>query len=222
LRTPLNNIRLYLGLLDRGRPEKRPTYMATLHRETDMLRGLIEDLLDLSRLEMNKEPPPLLQLDVNELAQTLVSDRDQLVAQSGRSLEAQLTFPVPPVLADRKMLTQLLTNLIANATNYTQPGGLIRVMSDYCETDGLPWVRITVSDNGPGISEEDQQHLFERFYRGEAALRSGAPGTGLGLAICQEIVSRHQGRLTLSSALGIGSEFCVWLPAAEAPASPPA
>jgi signal transduction histidine kinase len=70
-----------------------------------------------------------------------------------------------------------------------------------------------VSDTGPGISPEEQARLFERFFRGEAGRKSNAPGTGLGLAICQEIVQRHNGRITIESAVGQGSTFTVWLPA---------
>jgi signal transduction histidine kinase len=83
--------------------------------------------------------------------------------------------------------------------------------------DSTHWAGFRVSDTGPGISAEDQSHLFERFYRGQAGRESGAPGTGLGLAIAQEIVTRHYGRIEVKSAgvPGKGATFTVWLPAKE-------
>ncbi|MCX6028322.1 MAG: ATP-binding protein [Chloroflexi bacterium] len=234
LRQPLTNIKTYLYLLDRGKPEKRAGYLATLQRETDLLQQLIEDLLHLSRIDLGKAQPVLAPLDINRLVGTLVEDRGPLAAEHDLALHTALAPDLPAVMADAKMVTQVLTNLLANAMNYTPRGGTI-VVSTAARQDGggagergsrgdtqhaarntpTGWVTFSVSDTGPGIAAEEQTRIFERFYRGEAARVSRAPGTGLGLAICQELIRRHKGKITLESQIGQGSTFTVWLPAAD-------
>jgi PAS domain S-box-containing protein len=259
LRTPLTNVKTYLWLLDHGKPDKREHYMATLHRETDLLQHQIESLLQLSRLDLGKVQLTLAPMDVNRMAGLLISDRAILFSDRGLTLYFEPQLDLPPVLGDEKMLIQVLTNLMTNAMNYTPRGGTVTVSTAVQIADsewpiadsrpvlsaaeGLPiaddhrlsatshrlsatshrpsaishqpsqWVTFSVSDTGPGISPEEQARLFERFFRGEAGRKSNAPGTGLGLAICQEIVQRHNGRITIESAVGQGSTFTVWLPA---------
>ncbi len=214
LRTPLTNIKSYLFLLDRGKPEKRAQYMTTLRNETDLLQRLIEDLLDLSQLDRGKARFDLAPVDVNRLVAMLVDARALLVSQHRLTLEVHTEPGLPAVLADAQMLMQVLTNLIANAVNYTPAGGSIVLSSGLQRSDDQTWVTLTVKDTGLGITPEDQAHLFERFYRGDAARQVGVAGTGLGLSICQEIVARHNGKITLASQVGQGSTFTVWLPAA--------
>jgi signal transduction histidine kinase len=122
---------------------------------------------------------------------------------------------LPLAIADSNQLEQVLTNLIVNALNYTNRGGVVTIQAGeglLNDQDGV-WLR--VSDNGPGISATDLPHLFDRFYRGEAALESGSPGTGLGLAICKEIMERHQGKIEVESGPGRGASFTIWLPAVK-------
>jgi signal transduction histidine kinase len=215
LRTPLTNIKWYLWLLEHGKPEKRVQYMATLNSETDLLQRLIEDLLDLSRLDQGRARFDLAPVDVNRPVAMLVDARGSLVSERGLSLTVQTEPKLPPVLADANMLMQVLTNLIANAANYTPAGGRIVVSSGLQQRDGQPWVTLAVRDTGLGITPEDQALIFERFYRGEAARQTGVAGTGLGLSICQEIVQRHNGRIWVESAgEGQGSTFYVALPVA--------
>jgi two-component system phosphate regulon sensor histidine kinase PhoR len=204
--------------------------MATLHRETDLLTALIDDLLYLSRMDLGKIEPVLAPCDLNKLVGDLAGDRAALLADRGLRLEVNLAPALPLALADVKMIRQVLTNLMTNAMNYTRRGGTIAVSTGLEISDlrlqidsghnlqsaicDLQWVTFSVSDTGPGIPSEEQARLFERFYRGEAGRNSGAPGTGLGLAICQEIVQRHGGQITVESRVGMGSTFTVWLPAA--------
>jgi signal transduction histidine kinase len=230
LRTPLSSITSYLYLLDHGKPEKREQYMTTLHRETALLQRLIEDLLDLSRLDQGRTRFDLAPVDVNRLVAMLVDARALMVSQRRLTLEVHTEPGLPAVLGDANMLMQVLTNLIANAVNYTPAGGVITISTalrnrywvlgieesdtQYPIPDTqVPWVTISVSDTGLGITPEDQAHIFERFYRGEAARQVGVAGTGLGLSICQEIVQRHNGKITVESGVGQGSTFTVWLPA---------
>jgi PAS domain S-box-containing protein len=215
LRTPLTNLKLYLKLMEKGRPDKRTQYMATLDREANRLQQLIEDLLSLSRLDVGKAQPVRVQTDLNRLVSQLVSDRAALAGEKGLSLTTDLAPSLVPVMADEKMLAQVLTNLTTNAMNYTSAGGRIVVRTALRSTDGAQpaeWVTVSVIDTGYGVLPEEKQHVFERFYRGEAARRAGAPGTGLGLAICREIIDRHEGHITVESELGKGSTFTVWLP----------
>jgi signal transduction histidine kinase len=108
-------------------------------------------------------------------------------------------------------LERVITNLLANALNYTPEGGVV-VRTTTTTVDGEPWATVAVADTGLGIAQEDQARLFERFYRGNASRQAKAPGTGLGLAISQHIVALHGGRITFESTLGKGSTFTVWLP----------
>jgi PAS domain S-box-containing protein len=127
LRTPLANIMTYLWLLDHGKPEKHTQYVETLHRESDLLERLIEDLLHLSRLDLGTVQPVLAPVDVNQVVTLLVSDRALLFANRGLTLEARTAPNLPLIQADEKMLIQVLTNLMTNAMNYTPAGGAVTV-----------------------------------------------------------------------------------------------
>jgi signal transduction histidine kinase len=211
LRTPLANIKLYAGLLKHGKSEKLQHYLETLRRETLRLEKLIEDLLELSRLNAGTAPIMLNPIDVNQLIESLIADRASLIADRSLSLNTELGSNLPPVLGDPWRLEQVLSNLLANAMNYTPQGGTIAICTSQQEDDQQEWVTFTVEDTGLGITAEELPHVFERFYRGTAGRQSGAPGTGLGLAICQEIIDRLGGRITVESEPGHGTIFTVWL-----------
>ena len=211
LRTPLANIKLYLGLLDHGKPEKHEQYMATLLRETARLQQLIEDLLRISQLDLDAVHLPLTPIDVNQLLAQLVIDRASLVRDQGLRIESQLALDLPLAAANSTLLMQALSNLMTNATNYTPAGGTITLSTALQSSDDRAWVTCTLRDTGLGISAKDQQHIFERFYRGAAASDYTIPGTGLGLSICHEIVNKLGGRITVESEPGHGAAFTVWL-----------
>ncbi len=213
LRTPLANIRLYLSLLQDGRPEKQGHYLTTLDRESALLQSLIEDLLDLSQLDLGQTRANLRPVNLNELVGTLALDRKRLLEQRGLELWVDLSGDAAVVSADGRLLTQVLSRLLTNAMTYTPAPGKIGVsLAIRPDSDGRRSAVCAVSDTGPGITEEDRVHLFERFYRGSAATSSRAPGTGLGLSICDEIVRQHGGHIEVASVLGQGSTFEVWLP----------
>ena len=215
LRTPLTNIRLYLELVDRGRPEKFGDYMETLNRETERLVALIEDLLAVSRLDAGTAVPEPTPLDLNALAHGLVDDRQRLFSQKNLSVTFAPLAGLPRVEADERMLSQVLANLMTNAMNYTPAGGRISITTDVVPEGDGPWVRLTVADSGLGIPEEEKPQLFQRFFRGTASRRMNIAGTGLGLAICREILDRHGGRITFASKEGEGTAFTVWLKPAD-------
>jgi signal transduction histidine kinase len=220
-RAPLANIKLYLRLLDSGRPEKREQYMQTLQRETARLENLIEDLLSLSRLDLDATPTHNTPLDLHPLIAEMIADRSDLAARHGITLDYLPNAGLPLALAEPGMFAQVITNLLSNAINYTPPGGLVTISTGRRTLDQQEWVTVSVQDTGPGISAADRPHIFERFYRGEAARQSGASGTGLGLAICKQVVEKMEGRLTVESEPGQGAVFTIWLkPAAIEPMPP--
>jgi PAS domain S-box-containing protein len=211
LRTPIANVKLYISLLTRGKPEKYNDYLQTLRREAARLEKLIEDLLDLSRLDLGRQPIWLAPTDVNQLAAQLITDRTALAASRRLLIDYRAESPLALAHADPAMLSQVVSNLLTNAINYTPPEGLITVTTASRQRDEQTWITIAVQDSGPGISPHDLAHIFERFYRGEAGRKSGAPGTGLGLAISAQIMNKLGGSITVDSQSGKGAAFTVWL-----------
>ncbi|MBN1119610.1 MAG: GAF domain-containing protein, partial [Anaerolineae bacterium] len=213
LRTPITSLKLSHRLIEMD-PENREEYMGRLSREVNRLNDLIEDLLRLSRLDQGRVELNLQPVDLNELAQQYVNDRSPLAESKELSLLFEGEKDVMPVQADEGLIGQVLSILLTNALNYTPAGGRVTVSTHMKEIDGKRWVGHSVSDTGPGITPDDQPHLFERFYRGKAGHDSGAPGTGLGLAIAHEIVDQHRGKIDVESegVPGKGATFTVWLP----------
>ncbi len=211
LRTPIANIQLYLNLLDRGKPEKRADYMQTLHQEAVRLNKMIEDLLDISHLDMGKTEFHFASTDVNRLVTTVVVERKPEALERGLTLQQVLHSNLPPVHADLALAMQALSNLLSNALNFTPAGGVITCLTESRRYADRDWVTITVKDTGQGIAPAELPHMGERFYRGRAARNYRAPGTGLGLAIVREIIDRHGGRLTIDSEVGQGASFTLWL-----------
>jgi PAS domain S-box-containing protein len=215
LRTPLTNIRLYLDLIarvkDRGKTER---YLKTLSRESDRLANLIDDLLSLSRIDVGTTQLYRRPMNVNDLLRSLAEDRRSLAAKQGLQLEIITASDLPEILGDERLLSQVFTNLLTNAMNYTQEGGEITLRTRSESEASMDWIVVEVEDSGLGIPLDEQSEIFTRFFRGAASKSTGAPGTGLGLAICDEIIQRHGGHITVSSEgkPGKGSCFSVWLP----------
>jgi signal transduction histidine kinase len=214
LRTPIANLKLNHDLIQFN-PKKSDVYMERLGREIDRLNAIIEDLLRLSRLEQGRVEMELTSVDLNKLLRQYVNDQMPLA----RKKRLALTIDQEPELivsrADPGLIRQVLSILLTNALNYTPSGGQVSVSTQVRRQGGQPWVGFSVSDTGPGIPVEERPHVFERFFRGQAGLDSGAPGTGLGLSIAQKIVKEHKGQIeVISNSLpGKGATFEVWLPA---------
>jgi signal transduction histidine kinase len=216
LRTPITSLKLNLNLLMRD-PSRQGVYIGRLQREIDRLNDLIEDLLRLSRLEQGSIQLDLKPLDLNRMIGQFVEDRAPLAENRGLAFTSEPDMNIALVEGDAGLLEQALSVLVTNAFNYTPAGGTVTIRTQQKEDDRRRWVGFSVSDTGPGISPHEQPRLFQRFFRGEAGRKSGAPGTGLGLAIAKEIVQRHKGRLELQSdgIQGNGTTFSVWLPVGE-------
>jgi two-component system sensor histidine kinase ResE len=215
LRTPLANIKLYLSLLRRGREDRREQYLGVLEQEAGRLGDMIEDLLNLSRLESRAQVEGVELVELRPMLEQVVENhrpsfqaKDLKVEVVGESGE---TVP-----ANRNQLIQVFTNLLSNAINYTAPGGWVRLcVEGVVDVGGEPMMGVAVQDNGPGIPDEDLPYIFERFYRGSLARVHHIPGSGLGLSIVSEILKRHGGQVRVSSTVGGGSTFTVYLPSGE-------
>jgi len=211
LRTPLTNIKLYLGLFQKGKPEKREQYLATLQTEVSRLEGLITNLLDLSRLERGRAPVIHESIDLMEVLRHIVVTLAPQAEAKRLALRLDVERPTLKLPADREQMIQVFVNLVANAVNYTPPGGRIMLRASTAERAGRTWAVVSVSDDGVGIPPEDLDRIFDRFYRGQAE-HFEVRGTGLGLSIVKEIVDQHSGQIIVESQVNQGSTFTVWLP----------
>ena len=209
LRTPVANLRLYIDLLEQGKPEKVAAYVATLKQQAKRLSTLVEAILDLSRLEQRKDPVTYQALALNPIVEQVVMAHLPRVAASPVQLTFEPGVNLPLVRGDANQLAQVMTNLVANALNYTLAG---RIQITTYQIDQRVYVQ--VSDTGLGIQPDDLPHIFERFYRGQNVSHTGISGTGLGLAIVKEIIDLHQGDIEVESQDGAGATFRVWLPVA--------
>lgn len=212
LRTPLANIKLYVELLERGRPAKQAQYIKTLNSEVDRLQILVENLLNLARFNEDAVPIQLLPTDLNKLVAESVSLHAAAAVQQGVSLVSNTDPDLPPTLGDQQLISQSMSCLLTNAISYTPHGGAVTLQTSVVDTpeeDG--WVSFSVKDTGHGVSAHDRPHIFERFYRGDVGRNSGVPGIGLGLAICREIIDRMHGRIEVESEPGQGATFTVLL-----------
>jgi len=215
LRTPLTNIILYLGLLTNGKPEKRAQAIAIMQREAQRLRQMIEDVLDLSRLDLDRTEMHAQTVLLSELVEGLIEDREPLIEGSSLQFSFHAEPELPPISVDASLVGRVITNLLDNAFKYTAQGE-VRILVNHRWVDNIEWQTISVADSGPGIDPEDLPNLFLRFYRGQSARQSGTSGTGLGLAICQELAELHGGHITVETEYGKGSTFTLWLPGERA------
>lgn len=211
LRTPLTNIKTYLSLLERGRPEKRPYYLQVLNDETERLTRLIQDLLDLSRLEMAATRVEAAQADFAAQMTAVLAECRPLARKKEITLTDDLPDDLPLVFMTDDHLQQVLSNLLMNALSYTPAGGHVSIRVE--EEERNIWCHI--ADDGPGIPSPEMERIFERFYRGSVALDEGVPGTGLGLSITKMIVERYEGAIAVESESGKGSRFSIRLQTAN-------
>lgn len=212
LRTPLASIKALVETLEAGAMHEPEVASDFLHRvvgEVDRLTDLVDELLDLARLQSGRM---ILNLERLEPTDVLTRGAERLRPQTKRArLDLQIEIPadLPPILVDRARVEQVLINLVHNAIKFTPAGGSITVSA---ELDG-PFVAVHVTDTGSGIPEAELPRLFERFYKADRARRS--EGTGLGLAIAKHIVQAHQGTISAESAPNKGARFTFTLPVAR-------
>ncbi len=219
LRTPLASLTGYVETLRgaaRDDEAAREKFLAIMDEQARRMGRLVDDLLSLSRIEMQEHTRPDEPVALRPLLEAVI---DSLNPQAKKQRKQEVSLAIPadpgPVAADRAQLAEVFENLIGNAIKYGSEGGGVRV-EVAVEPHGM--AAISVRDEGEGIAAEHIPRLTERFYRVDAARSRESGGTGLGLAIVKHIVSRHRGRLTITSTPGEGSCFTVILPLAEQPA----
>ncbi|MGD8625086.1 MAG: ATP-binding protein [Anaerolineae bacterium] len=211
LRTPLAVIKLYATLARKGRPEKQDYYLRTIEQETHRLETMVENILDLTRLERRSLRIDPERLSAEEVIDQVLQVQDEEAQRRRIELKNLAQKALPPLWADRSHLIQMLTNLIGNGLKYTPPGGQVWVAAREIVDGSEPMLELVVGDTGVGIPEDEQEKVFERFYRGSNNT-AGSTGTGLGLAIVQELMALHGGSVTLKSQPGEGSIFALRFP----------
>jgi PAS domain S-box-containing protein len=221
LRTPLTSIHGYLDLVLEGEAgeltDDQERFLGVVNRNAVRLQRLVGDLLfvaqvEAGRLQLHEGP-----VDLPALAAECVEAASPVAAEKGVRLECT-SAELPTFTADRSRLGQLLDNLVSNAIKFTPEGGLVQVRV----AAGSGSAVIEVADSGMGIPEEEQQHLFQRFFRTEDATRQAIQGTGLGLAITKAIAEGHGGHVSVESTPGAGTTFRVEIPLRGAAEQEPA
>ena len=214
LKNPLGTIMGYVDLIQMTNKlnEQGAEYIHRVHGAVAHMRQLIDDLLDMARIESgivlrySKVHLPTLLESINVRFVPQIKDK-------AMALEVSVPPDLPPVPADEARLSQIMNNLVGNAIKYTPPEGHVWVRAE--SRDGF--VQIAVQDDGMGISPEDQAHVFDRFYRVRTPETDGIEGTGLGLAIVKSLVELHGGKVGLESRLGEGTTFTFTLPLTAPP-----
>ena len=229
LRTPLTIIELETErALERHRkPEEYQQALQVIQNENETMARMVADLLTLARMDAGQAPLQREPLDLSDLALEIVERLQPLARHRQVSLATAGDLPEVPVEGDRAYLMQMLTNLVENALKYAgEPGKTVTVETGCCRDDDPLRGFVRVSDDGPGISPEHLPHLFDRFYRvdkARARLDEGSSpaslgsstSSGLGLAIVQWIAQAHGGDVKVTSQVGKGSTFEVWLPLSD-------
>ena len=208
LRTPLAGIRAAAETLQEGALDDRPAameFMGHIQREVDRMTQLVEELLELSRIESGAAPLRFVPLDAAALVTDTVKRFAQQAERAGLTLAARTPEGALPIVGDGERLERALGNLVANAIKFTPLGGSVTVAAEATDGD----VAISVTDTGIGIEPEQQARVFERFYKAD---RGRGDGTGLGLAIVKHIALAHEGNVSVESRPGRGSTFTIRLP----------
>jgi PAS domain S-box-containing protein len=217
LRTPMTSIRGYVDILLMGAAgalnENQTHFLDIVKSNTERLNILVNDLLDISRIEAGRVTLSIHPVDLHEVADEVVADLIRRSKEENKPMQVTLeaATPLPRVLADPERIRQILGNLMDNAYNYTPAEGQIIVSLHQDNGD----VQVDVKDSGIGIAPEQKDRVFERFYRGEDPLVLATPGTGLGLSIVKQLVIMHHGEIWMDSfgIPGQGSTFSFTIPA---------
>lgn len=220
LRTPMTSIKGYADLLLLGAAgqvsEAQQRFLLTIKQNADRLSILVNDLLEVSRIDQGRMPLRFAPVEVSEVLQTVQAHLEGRIKDQEKPLHVEVDVPtdLPRVRADYDKIIQVVQNIGDNAFNYTPQGGTVRLSAQYVPDDEA--VIFVVSDTGIGIPQEVQNRVFERFFRGDeySELVMDTPGTGLGLAIVKELVAMHNGDIWLESTVGKGTTFYVKIPVA--------
>ncbi len=212
LKTPLSLIRMFGELLMLGKvktPEKGREYAEIITRESERLSRLIDNVLDFSRIERGKAAYDMKPGDLGEVVERALDFYRYRLEREGRQLEVELPPALPQTLLDENAMTLVLLNLLDNAIKYGGDSPItVRISSHPAQSE----LRLLVIDDGPGIPQDEQRKIFERFYRAREARRKNVRGSGIGLALVRHITEAHGGRVTVASDPGKGATFTVVIP----------
>ena len=213
LRTPLASISGFIETMQgaaKNDETARGKFLGLMRTQAERMRRLIDDLLSLSRIEINEHVRPTTAVDLAQIARVVSPSLEAMARQQG--CEVSLDLPKSlPVTGDWDELIQVVQNLVENALKYASAGKLIEIGG----ARGEEYVELIIRDHGPGIAPEHIPRLTERFYRVSVQESRSRGGTGLGLAIVKHILNRHRGRLIVSSEPGQGSSFTIRVPASN-------
>ncbi|MGZ5351744.1 MAG: sensor histidine kinase [Actinomycetota bacterium] len=210
LKTPISALRAHLENLLDGVEQAEPRTLQVMLAQSERLGRLVDQLLELSRLESGDVPLDRAEVPLRPLVARVLSEIEVTRSRHDVELAQDVPEDLPPVFADAERVHQVLFNLLDNAVRFTQAGGVVRVTA--ARHNGA--VDVTVADTGPGIAAEHLPRVFERFYRVDTARSREEGGTGIGLAIARSVVEAHGGRIWAESEPGKGSTFTFELPVA--------
>ena len=214
LRTPLTSIRAFSEIL-RDHPDlpaaKRSAYLDIVIKESERLTRLINDVLDLAKIDAGRADWHAGPVDLAEVVRDALAVSSELLRERGIQVEATLPDVAPQVSADRDRLMQVMVNLLSNAAKFCDPADGRIAVALHEDADML---RVTVRDNGPGVRPEDREIIFDKFRQGGDTLTGKPQGTGLGLPISRGIIRHFGGQLWLESTAGAGAQFVFTLPLA--------
>jgi two-component system sensor histidine kinase BarA len=223
LRTPLNSIIGFADLLEEivrseNSPDpKRIRYIGNIQRSGRSLLDMINELLDMAKIEAGRMEVTVAPASVPDLVEGLQAIMRPLALQKRVDLQLRVPAGIPPVETDAGKLQQILYNFLSNAIKFSPDDGAVIVGVERAERDGDAVVRISVTDHGPGIPEDMQETVFQKFRQVDASHTRRAGGTGLGLAICRELAELLGCGVGLVSAPGRGSTFWVEVPMVHRP-----
>ena len=216
LRTPLTSILAFSDIWKDGyvpRDEEERKIMHEVQANSQILLALVNNILDMARLEAGKMALDIESVELIDLVQAVKGATEALATKKGVSMAAHVNKDVPIITADGGKLRRILENLISNAIKFTSEGGMVDISVSYCEQSDQ--VAISVSDTGSGIKEEDMARIFDSFTQGSKPDNSPNNGSGLGLAVVKELVGLHGGQIEARSVLGEGSIFTVRIPVGD-------
>ncbi len=215
LRIPMTSIRGYTDLLRQQAVgpinEQQLNFLNVVRNNVDRMSALVADLSDISRIESGRLKLECTSLSLEKYVAEALRNLRPKISEKSQKLEVELPPDLPQVYADANRLVQVLNNLVSNAWKYSPPGGKIHLTASRVGE----FVRLEVSDNGVGISEEDQAHLFNQFYRSEDPIVRDEQGWGLGLNVSRHLVELMGGKIGVRSAHQVGSTFWFTLPVAR-------